>query len=459
MPGSYNQEITVIEAETHARRAQRQQEMEDVGVTGALYSRWTTEYDQTWKSIQFDCMNEDSNWQYFPSYPITATKVAVVMEIMDKQNKRNHLGSDIPNSSLGKDSIKQCISTLESERSKTAHLYRNDPDAQRGLQEDSRIWDIEKAALMNETEWLQLVQSQKAQGTLADTYTIEQQMAVSDFRLSRLHGNSNMSRHKAYISDLYGRNIPNPKLDTMDWRGKVDHHHDIEAVVFLADKGKMNKHGCTFHVIKKPIPNFVPDFDDPKVPENGDRSWYNLLLFPGGNGDDNTKALGLWSASGSYQAYDHGLPIKGILTASHWSANSLEKHALIRALIGKPIPSSSASRAHNRTVVPLHLTDQLWPWVEDEFDGYKERYEANPKARDTQLENFLNLLKRLRKILCQDLAILHLRNPSYTIFDYAPFDSPEFRALAVEAAKAVEEAADNACLQLGELHPQLKQSL
>ncbi|KAK1218440.1 hypothetical protein PQX77_018904 [Marasmius sp. AFHP31] len=52
-----------------------------------------------------------------------------------------------------------------------------------------------------------------------------------------------------------------------------------------------------------------------------------------------------------------------------------------------------------------------------------------------------------------------MRNPAYTIFNYALFDSPEFRAFAVEVAKVVEMAAETVWLQLEELHLQLAQSL
>jgi hypothetical protein len=34
-----------------------------------------------------------------------------------------------------------------------------------------------------------------------------------------------------------------------------------------------------FHLRSIPVPNFVPDFSDPKFGEFGRRDWYNNLLF------------------------------------------------------------------------------------------------------------------------------------------------------------------------------------
>jgi len=38
------------------------------------------------------------------------------------------------------------------------------------------------------------------------------------------------------------------------------------------------------HLHSIPVPNFVPDFLDPKFGEFGRRDWYNILLFFSGTG-------------------------------------------------------------------------------------------------------------------------------------------------------------------------------
>jgi hypothetical protein len=36
---------------------------------------------------------------------------------------------------------------------------------------------------------------------------------------------------------------------------------------------------ATFHLRDFPVPNFVPDFSDPKFGEFGRRDWYKICLF------------------------------------------------------------------------------------------------------------------------------------------------------------------------------------
>lgn len=65
--------------------------------------------------------------------------------------------------------------------------------------------------------------------------------------------------------------------------GRVDEHgifrHRIPELCGFAGIGFY--FFSYFHILKKPIPTFAPDFDDPNHSEFGRRDWYKLLLFPG----------------------------------------------------------------------------------------------------------------------------------------------------------------------------------
>ena len=60
-----------------------------------------------------------------------------------------------------------------------------------------------------------------------------------------------------------------------DEHGAIRHRHvelcPINAIAMLL--------WATFHLRQTPVPNFVPDFSDPKFGEYGRRDWYNHLLF------------------------------------------------------------------------------------------------------------------------------------------------------------------------------------
>jgi hypothetical protein len=80
---------------------------------------------------------------------------------------------------------------------------------------------------------------------------------------------------------------------------------------------------------------------------------------------------------------------------------------------------------------PTALQCQLWPWIEE----WEARFEARARRcqwaqgglddDDLAGNSFLKLIKRLRTILLQDLAILQPRFPSLPFFSYAPFYGSE----------------------------------
>jgi hypothetical protein len=85
---------------------------------------------------------------------------------------------------------------------------------------------------------------------------------------------------------------------------------------------------------------------------------------------------------------------------------------------------------------PLHLERQLWPWIEE----WEPRFEARARRQswvqggldedDLAADGFLKLMRRLRTVLLQDLAVLQPRYPSLPFFAHAPFYGPDWDAFA-----------------------------
>ena len=79
---------------------------------------------------------------------------------------------------------------------------------------------------------------------------------------------------------------------------------------------------------------------------------------------------------------------------------------------------------------PYDLQKQLWPWIEE----WEPRFEARANRRrwaqggldedDLAADGFLKLMRRLRLVLLQDLAVLQPRYPSLPFFSHAPFYGP-----------------------------------
>jgi hypothetical protein len=86
---------------------------------------------------------------------------------------------------------------------------------------------------------------------------------------------------------------------------------------------------------------------------------------------------------------------------------------------------------------PYILQKQLWPWIEE----WEPRFEACARRQcwaeggldddDLAADGFLKLMRRLRIVLLQDLAVLQPRYPSLPFFAYAPFNGPEWDEFAV----------------------------
>ena len=94
---------------------------------------------------------------------------------------------------------------------------------------------------------------------------------------------------------------------------------------------------------------------------------------------------------------------------------------------------------------------QVFPWIEQEQAALDARSAANPNARDFALKHFLTLLKWLRLVLLQDMAVLSTSYSSLPLMAFAPFNTTSFRDFAASSAAIIHHAAEEARLQLQKL--------
>jgi hypothetical protein len=110
---------------------------------------------------------------------------------------------------------------------------------------------------------------------------------------------------------------------------------------------------------------------------------------------------------------------------------------------------------------PDVLQRQLWPWIEE----WEARFEARARRcrwaqggldeDDLAGDGFLKLMRRLRIVLLQDLAVLQPRFPSLPFFSYPPFCGPEWDEFASTAQAGVAEAVVPQSLLVQRAMPEL----
>ena len=60
-----------------------------------------------------------------------------------------------------------------------------------------------------------------------------------------------------------------------------------------------------FHIAGKKVPNFAPDFDDPKYTEYGRRDWYKYYIFPGKAKSSEIDGTTEMSYDSKFKLYSH----------------------------------------------------------------------------------------------------------------------------------------------------------
>jgi hypothetical protein len=114
---------------------------------------------------------------------------------------------------------------------------------------------------------------------------------------------------------------------------------------------------------------------------------------------------------------------------------------------------------------PYTLQKQLWPWIEE----WEPRFEARARRQnwaqggldedDLAGDGFLKLMRRLRIVLLQDLAVLQPRYPGLPFFAHAPFYGPDWDEYALLVQADATGASEPQSLLLQRALPELSSVL
>jgi hypothetical protein len=166
----------------------------------------------------------------------------------------------------------------------------------------------------------------------------------------------------------------------------------------------------------------------------------------GAAGVVSSKKTHLPRRTGAQEAETYGTSLAQISQAGRWNQSTLVKAYLthlprqfMRVVAGFSGSSGDYFLARAAYDPPYVLQKQLWPWIEE----WEARFEARARRQrwaqggldddDLAADGFVKLLRRLRIILLQDLAILQPRYPSLPFFNYAPFYGPDWDEFALVA--------------------------
>jgi Centromere DNA-binding protein complex CBF3 subunit, domain 2/Transcriptional activator of glycolytic enzymes len=170
---------------------------------------------------------------------------------------------------------------------------------------------------------------------------------------------------------------------------------------------------------------------------------------------------------GAQDAETHGTSLAQISQAGRWNQSVLVKAYLthlprqfMRVVAGFSGAAGDYFLPRAAHEPPQHLQKQLWPWIEE----WEPRFEARACRQgwaqggldedDLAADGFLKLLRRLRAVLLQDLAVLQPRYPSLPFFAHAPFRGPDWDAFA-HAVQADATAAEPQSVLLQRALPEL----
>ncbi|KAL1746150.1 hypothetical protein HDZ31DRAFT_62412 [Schizophyllum fasciatum] len=314
---------------THVTRVEMHNQLKAGKASSKNYERHVAAYEKYWLQYQFERQQTFPNQPVAAAHPITATKVSIFLKY--ECNRPKNVADSSRGSTVGIESIKQCISALEHYRFHHQHErdYAQCAEAQKSLRMDARIKQFEISKKASEPERIMTGQKSKATGTASDTYTVEELKRSSMWCLkgrktiktlvlgardrcmlllstaTAFRGDSTRS---LLFSDVSMRDVPMPELS--DYSSQTT--AILEALVLLRDQGKHNQDGrleehaafrhrdaqlCSigavalyffalFHVAGREVPDFAPDFSDSNSGDYGRRSWYALHMFPGSEGDD-----------------------------------------------------------------------------------------------------------------------------------------------------------------------------
>jgi hypothetical protein len=171
---------------------------------------------------------------------------------------------------------------------------------------------------------------------------------------------------------------------------------------------------------------------------------------------------------GAQDAETHGTSLAQISQAGRWNQSVLCQAYLthlprqfMRIVAGFSASPGDYFLTRAAYEPPLALQKQLWPWIEE----WEARFEARARRLrwaeggldedDLAADGFLKLLRRLRTVLLQDLAVLQPRYPSLPFFKHAPFYGPAWDAFAAAVQSSAAEAVDPPSLLIQRALPEL----
>jgi hypothetical protein len=173
-------------------------------------------------------------------------------------------------------------------------------------------------------------------------------------------------------------------------------------------------------------------------------------------------------AQGAKEAEIRGTSLGQISQAGRWNQSILCQAYLthlprqfMRVVAGFSPSAGDYYLARAAHEPPHRLQKQLWPWIEE----WEARFEARACRRtwaqggldedDLAADGFLKLLRRLRLVLLQDLAVLQPRYPTLPFFAHAPFYGPEWDEFATAVRDDAIAGAEPLSLLLQRALPEL----
>jgi hypothetical protein len=171
---------------------------------------------------------------------------------------------------------------------------------------------------------------------------------------------------------------------------------------------------------------------------------------------------------GAQDAETHGSSLAQISQAGRWNQSVLCQAYLthlprqfMRIVAGFSASSGDYFLARAAHEPSPALQKQLWPWIEE----WEPRFEARACRRcwaeggldedDLAADGFLKLMRRLRVVLLQDLAVLQPRYPSLPFFAHAPFYGLEWDEFALAIQSDAAGAAEPQSLLVQRALPEL----
>lgn len=171
---------------------------------------------------------------------------------------------------------------------------------------------------------------------------------------------------------------------------------------------------------------------------------------------------------GAQNAETYGTSLAQISQAGRWNQSVLCQAYLthlprefMRIVAGFSRTAGDYFLARAAHWPPYDLQKQLWPWVEE----WELRFEARAQRRtwvqggldedDLAADGFLKLVRHLRVVLLQDLALLQARYPGLPFYNYPPFYGPAWDEYALRVRADAEDASEPASLLLQRALPEL----